>query len=88
MLYLLVLKTRRERVLSQLPLLLSPGEQTVPETVSEIHQESVDVGNDMDRSTDIHDGKLLKVNIFTSFVLCLSFNFQEWNVCKHIRHAV
>lgn len=28
------------------------AEQTVPETVSEIHQESVDVRNDMDRSTD------------------------------------
>jgi len=31
------------------------GEQTVPESVSEIHQENVDVTNDMDRSTDIHD---------------------------------
>lgn len=31
------------------------GEQTVPETVSEIHQENVDVTNGMDRSTDIHD---------------------------------
>ena len=32
----------------------------MPETVSEIHQESVDVRNDVDRSTDIDDGKKLE----------------------------
>lgn len=53
-----------KRVFSHLTLLLSTGEQTVPETVSEIHQENVDVTNDMDRSTDIHDGKILKLRYF------------------------
>lgn len=47
-------------VISNLPLLLSPGEQTVPETNSEIHQESVVVRNDRDRSTDVDNGKTAK----------------------------
>ena len=59
-----------KRVLSHLPLLLSPAEQTVPETVSEIHQESVDVRNDMDRSTDIHDGTMLKLRYYLVHLYC------------------